>query len=889
MIRIDCIIFIIIFFCIIINSYNDILFYNNYISEITLKIKGNGTQKILYTGYSRKPDKIYLNGNSIIENSKNPYKTINIQGNADQINTIVLIWNNFQGYLDNIFKDLSNIIEADLSKLKVSIKIMANSFYGCYSLKFANISNLDISQVTNMGHLFADCNSLISVDLSNLNTLNVNYMDNMFLNCFSLKSLDLSNFDTSKVNRISNMFKNCTSLISLNISNFYLPSFKDISDMFIDCKNLEYLNIKNIKISQNQLQTIIKNTGINIVICINENLNINLTILDNCITIDCSLNWKEKQKKLFVSNNSCVDNCLYLYEDKCYNECPYGTISNGNICINNSFITETTIPYKETSIIIKNNNSENIICDVIEFFKGKCKINLMTAENKEAFKQSILSAIKDGSLINLISSQVNNNSHLVINDENEIYLISSLSEQMYIENITNINFSECENILKNDSDNNEILYIFRIDHKIKGYNIPIIEYVIFNENGTILNLDKCNNIYSQYFIPVSINEDNLFKYDTSSDYYNDECSQYKSENGTDMTIYDRKNDYNKNNLSLCEANCTFKGYNSSTSKVECECKTKSYLYTIDDLSKDDLLNKIENEQKLTNLNLIKCSNLLSSVDNIKNNTGFYIISIIIILFIIIMIIFCIKGYKNLEKIIDEVISNKFKPERNSNKSRSIIKEINLNKNNKKKKTNTERRKNTLTSLSKNSQNSFFNKNDNNNNESYSKRNKKLMSFKVDKNEKNNNKEDDSMKFNDYELNNLSYELALKQDKREFCDYYFSLIKTKQIIFFSFCNFDDYNSDIIKKYIFFLSFALHYTINALFFTDKIMHKLYVVQGKFDIIYHLPFIAYSAIISTIILRIILTTLVLTEKSILEVKNQMSKLSALKKKKKVLLSEK
>ena len=271
---------------------------------------------------------------------------------------------------------------------------MANSFYGCNSLKFANISNLDISQVTNMGHLFADCNSLISVDLSNLNTLNVNYMDNMFLNCFSLKSLDLSNFDTSKVNRISNMFKNCTSLISLNISNFYLPSFKDISDMFIDCKNLEYLNIKNIKISQNQLQTIIKNTGINIVICINENLNINLTILDNnCITIDCSLNWKEKQKKLFVSNNSCVDNCLYSYENKCYNECPYGTISNGNICINNSFITETTIPYKETSIIIKNNKSENIICDVIEFFKGKCKINLMTAENKEAFKQSILSAI----------------------------------------------------------------------------------------------------------------------------------------------------------------------------------------------------------------------------------------------------------------------------------------------------------------------------------------------------------------------------------------------------------------------------------------------------------------------------------------------------------------
>ena len=96
LIRIDYIIFIINFFFII-NSYNNILFFNYYISEITLKIKGNGTQKILYTGYSRKPDKIYLNGNSIKVNSKDPCGAINVQGNADQINTIVLIWNNFQG------------------------------------------------------------------------------------------------------------------------------------------------------------------------------------------------------------------------------------------------------------------------------------------------------------------------------------------------------------------------------------------------------------------------------------------------------------------------------------------------------------------------------------------------------------------------------------------------------------------------------------------------------------------------------------------------------------------------------------------------------------------------------------------------------------------------
>ena len=139
--------------------------------------------------------------------------------------------------------------------------------------------------------------------------------------------------------------------------------------------------------------------------------------------------------------------------------------------------------------------------------------------------------------------------------------------------------------------------------------------------------------------------------------------------------------------------------------------------------------------------------------------------------------------------------------------------------------------------------------------------------------------------NDYEMNNLSYELALKYDKREFCEYYFSLIRTKQLIFFSFCDFNDYNSGIVKKFIFFLSFALHYTINALFFTDKIMHQIYQDGGKYNISFQFPYIIYSSIISTITLRIILVTLVLTEKSVLEVKKQINKILANKKKKEVL----
>ena len=139
--------------------------------------------------------------------------------------------------------------------------------------------------------------------------------------------------------------------------------------------------------------------------------------------------------------------------------------------------------------------------------------------------------------------------------------------------------------------------------------------------------------------------------------------------------------------------------------------------------------------------------------------------------------------------------------------------------------------------------------------------------------------------NDYEMNSLSYLEALKYDKRSCCEYYCSLIKNKQLFAFTFCSFNDYNSGIIKKYIFFLSFALHYTINALFFNDTNMHQIYEDEGKYNFSYQFPKILISAISSTIILRIILITLVLTDKSILQVKLQMTRKLATSLKYKIL----
>ena len=123
-------------------------------------------------------------------------------------------------------------------------------------------------------------------------------------------------------------------------------------------------------------------------------------------------------------------------------------------------------------------------------------------------------------------------------------------------------------------------------------------------------------------------------------------------------------------------------------------------------------------------------------------------------------------------------------------------------------------------------------------------------------------------YNDYELNNLSYKRALKKDKRTFFQYYLSLLRMKHIIIFSFYTNNDYNSKTIKIILFLFSFALIFTINALFFNDNILHKIYIDQGKFNFIYQIPSILYSTIITSTI-NIIIKYLSLTERNILKIK--------------------
>ena len=119
------------------------------------------------------------------------------------------------------------------------------------------------------------------------------------------------------------------------------------------------------------------------------------------------------------------------------------------------------------------------------------------------------------------------------------------------------------------------------------------------------------------------------------------------------------------------------------------------------------------------------------------------------------------------------------------------------------------------------------------------------------------------------MNLLSYKTAKKHDKRNYIQYYISLLKTKHILIFSFCNYQDYNSRIIKIYIFFFTIKIEYTISAMFYTDKTMHQIYEKNGKFDIIYQIPQMIYSCLLSLLLTNLI-SNLGLYEDNILALKN-------------------
>ena len=861
---------------------------------------------------------LYLSKKNPIEIRKlNSLQIINIElfgkGYYNYISSYTTIMPKYIYSKNQTFTDYGkksfNFLNNKTYNLTLEFLIRTNSI--SFNSLFANVKHLirvDLSRfdskVSDMASMFKNCENLEYVNFGNLNTSLVKSMESMFSNT-KIQFLDLSKFVTNQVTNMNYMFSGCRNLLYLNLNNFETSKVTNMIEMFYNCKSLKFLNLLSFtesrELRNDNLKNIVSNINTDLIYCINstkaEKISILLSNMKNPNA--CEHTCFNDSKKLIPIKNTCIDNCddddmyIYEYDNICYNYSLSDQSENSSdVSINDEKIINTkSNEEKETKIL---DIMEN--CSTKDFFKGLCQIDNQTlsAETKDNMINNIVDSIINGELDYLISEITNGTSNDYYNKvDNIIFQITTTDNQNNNEynNISNINLGECEDILKDKYgiDPNDSLIILKIDYFMEGLLIPVIGYDVFHpKNYSKLNLDYCKDVSINYNIPVSINEEEISKYDPNSGYYNDECSTSTSEDGTDITLNDRQKEFNENNMSLCENKCNFTDYNISSKKSICMCEIKTKIYTISEiLESKDTLSKEFNTENTTessssSLNTMKCFNALFSKYGLLKNLGNYFLLLMIVIFSVSSIFFYKVGYTMLTNDIRQIIDIKNKTEENSNiynyepKTESKVK---------KKKKKIKNKKNifsgnpTKKSLRKSvgPVDSINTGKDINVHKSFSK-----VEFKHQQSNmispRNNIKEKISeLPLTDYELNFLSYKEALEKDKRTYVQYYISLIRAKHPIIFSFIPIKDYNSMIPKVGIFLLSFGIVYAINALFFNESAIHQIYKDKGEYNMGYFLP----NAILSFLIAHILVTGIkyiFLSERNILEIKSQETRNKAL-----------
>ena len=397
--------------------------------------------------------------------------------------------------------------------------------------------------------------------------------------------------------------------------------------------------------------------------------------------------------KLIIEKRQCIDNCInddiYKYEYYDDNICypPLQTDMKITENIETTIINECPDNYlfidKITGECLKD-------CSAINFFYNSCGIRNNNNHAKDIMIKNIEDEIIDGSLDillnelfkddinniimkdNDISFQIilSNNNYNQSNQKNQNTIndkgrINTLSNKINIdyENLSIVLLQECEDILKEkyNISKNMSLIIFKVDYYKEDSLIPIVGYEVFNPmNNSKLDLNYCKDTMINENLPAYINEQNLFKYDPTSEYYNNECFPFTTEKGTDILIKDRQEEYNSNKLVLCENICKFKGYEPNIKKSVCECLVKEEQIKIEEIAKQtnilsyNFINTDESTSSIT----FRCNKLLFSTKGLSKNISSYILIFIIIFFILSGALFYKYGYLLLEEDIKNILLSK---------------------------------------------------------------------------------------------------------------------------------------------------------------------------------------------------------------------------------------
>ena len=556
-----------------------------------------------------------------------------------------------------------------------------------------------------------------------------------------------------------------------------------------------------------------------------------------------------------LENRTCTENFPYFVvaTRECVELCPLTDVLSqtclmnhtnaGFILLRNPFELQNTFNFINETV----NISQVISSNIFQKFAADYNIDVNAVSNE------INNNLGKGQIFNLPKSEIIIGNNISIELTSVKLELEKLKEKLFGDSTTTttattatsentaqtsiLDISECSEILKKKYGlpEEEDLMIIKGDtlKELSNYFENQVDYQIFSYSlGAFLPLSDCKeqNVQTTVinpFSPILLSSQFQMKtdavisngydaFDSESPFYNDVCTPFTNENGNDVLLDERRTDYFSETLNICEKGCTFKEYNASTNLYSCSCPVKDTINPNTDnieIVTKELPESFYKKHKNSNIEVFKCSSQVFSKEGQKKNIGSYILIACFVSFIGIVVFYIIKGTSKIDFIFNNLINNNIPA--NPPKQGVEVPDNNAK-----------------------------------------------SSSEPSKSQKFEGQPD--LKMTEEDLNSANYEIAKKNDKRGYFRIYWSLLKLKQLIIFTFYTSTDHNLRIAKIALFILFVSFYFAFTALFFNDSIMRSIYIYKGNTDAAVHIPNIILSSL-CCLIMNFIVRFVSLSERDI------------------------
>ena len=305
------------------------------------------------------------------------------------------------------------------------------------------------------------------------------------------------------------------------------------------------------------------------------------------------------------------------------------------------------------------------LCSYEKLLNSDC--NIQKNNNSEVYKKLtnniIQSYPENGESVTIETG--NDYIYQITTMDNEISSLNGTIDNPY--NLSIIDLGDCEELLRGENNitDNQSLIFLKYEKLTEVVSEKSVQYEVYHPTTKQkLDLSICDTSTISIYIPINLPDETKQKYieldkqgydlfNPNDSFYNDLCTPFKSEDGTDVPMNDRKNDYFQkyNNNTQCQANCQYDDYLSDSGYLKCECGVSNE--DIETEHFDKFKNKVIYESfydilKNSNYKVVKCYNLIFNKKIFLKNYGSMLVLAYFAIFTSFLIYYIIVGINPLK-------------------------------------------------------------------------------------------------------------------------------------------------------------------------------------------------------------------------------------------------